>query len=119
MNKINFTREQWRQRLTPEQYRILRREGTERAFSRFLHDKKDKGLYKCAGCGTPLFTSDMKFDSGTGWPFMATPVCSININYPFQWSPAAWSIRITGAVERAFSCVRHISDQLREKYKYK
>jgi len=68
MNKVNLKNEQWRQRLTPEQYRILRKEGTERAFTSPLHASKEKGLFKCAGCGTPLFTSDMKYDSGTGWP---------------------------------------------------
>lgn len=68
MKTINRTENEWRQRLTPEQYRILRKEGTERAFSSPLHDDKGKGVYKCAGCGTPLFTSEMKFDSGTGWP---------------------------------------------------
>jgi peptide-methionine (R)-S-oxide reductase len=68
MKKINHTENEWRQRLAPEQYRILRKEGTERPFSSPLHDEKEKGVYKCAGCGTPLFTSDMKFDSGTGWP---------------------------------------------------
>jgi len=76
MKKIIHTKEQWRQRLTAEQYRVLRKEGTERAFSSNLHDKKEKGVYKCVGCGTPLFTSDMKFDSGTGWPsfFETLPV---------------------------------------------
>jgi peptide-methionine (R)-S-oxide reductase len=68
MEKIEFTEDEWRQRLTPEQYRILRKEGTERAFTSTLHEKKDRGVYKCAGCGTPVFTSDMKFESGTGWP---------------------------------------------------
>jgi peptide-methionine (R)-S-oxide reductase len=68
MKKINHTENEWRQRLTPEQHRILHKEGTERAFGSPLYDKKEKGVYKCAGCGTPLFTSDMKFDSGTGWP---------------------------------------------------
>jgi peptide-methionine (R)-S-oxide reductase len=68
MKKPELSEDEWRQRLTPEQYRILRKEGTERAFSSPLHAKKDKGVYKCAGCGTPLFTSDMKFESGTGWP---------------------------------------------------
>jgi peptide-methionine (R)-S-oxide reductase len=68
MKKINLTEDEWRQRLTPDQYRILRKEGTERAFTSTLHEKKDRGVYKCAGCGTPLFTSDMKFESGTGWP---------------------------------------------------
>ncbi|MGD9363436.1 MAG: peptide-methionine (R)-S-oxide reductase MsrB [Desulfobacterales bacterium] len=68
MRKINLTDDEWRQKLTREQYRILRKEGTERAFSSPLHAIKDKGIYKCAGCGTPLFTSDMKYNSGTGWP---------------------------------------------------
>lgn len=68
MTKVIHNKEEWRQRLTPEQFRILRKEGTERAFTSPLHAQKDKGIYKCAGCGTPLFTSEMKFDSGTGWP---------------------------------------------------
>ena len=68
MKKVDLTEDEWRQRLTPEQFRILRKEGTERAFTSPLHENKENGVYKCAGCGTPLFTSNMKFDSGTGWP---------------------------------------------------
>jgi len=68
MKKIDLTKDEWRERLTPEQYRILRKNGTERAFASPLHADKRKGIYKCAGCGTPLFTSDQKYDSGTGWP---------------------------------------------------
>ena len=68
MKNLDLSKEEWRKRLTPEQYKILRQEGTERAFTSPLHEEKRKGLYKCAGCGTPLFTSEMKFDSGTGWP---------------------------------------------------
>ena len=59
---------QWRQRLTPAQYHVLREEGTERAFSSPLDREKRKGVFHCAGCELPLFTSEMKFDSGTGWP---------------------------------------------------
>ena len=59
---------QWKQELTPEQYLVLRREGTERAFTSPLNNEYRKGKFVCAGCGTPLFSSDMKFDSGTGWP---------------------------------------------------
>jgi peptide-methionine (R)-S-oxide reductase len=68
MKKVDLTEEEWRQRLAPDQFRILRDEGTERPFTSPLHAQKGKGVYKCAGCGTPLFASEMKYDSGTGWP---------------------------------------------------
>ena len=62
------TEEQWRARLTPEQYAIARQGGTEPAFSGAYWDTKDPGAYRCVGCGVELFRSDQKFDSGTGWP---------------------------------------------------
>ncbi|HYE95929.1 MAG TPA: peptide-methionine (R)-S-oxide reductase MsrB [Rubricoccaceae bacterium] len=62
------TDEEWRARLTPEQYRVLREKGTEPAFTGTYNDVKERGVYRCAGCGTPLFTSDEKYDSGSGWP---------------------------------------------------
>ena len=67
--------EEWRSLLTPEQYRVLRHEATERAGTSPLNHEKRSGTYVCAGCGQPLFRSDMKFDSGTGWPsfFTALP----------------------------------------------
>ena len=68
MKQVDLTEEEWRQRLDPDQFRILRDEGTERPFTSPLHAQKGKGVYKCAGCGTPLFASEMKYDSGTGWP---------------------------------------------------
>lgn len=58
----------WKKKLTPEQYNILREKGTEPAFSGKYHDSKDKGIFKCAGCGQELFSSETKFDSGSGWP---------------------------------------------------
>lgn len=66
--QINKTEEDWEKELTPKQYEILRQKGTERAFTGEYHDKKDEGMYVCAGCGTQLFSSTTKFDSGTGWP---------------------------------------------------
>ena len=72
MSRIEKTDEQWRAELGPDAYRVLRHEATERAGTSPLNDEKRKGTYVCAGCGTPLFTSDMKFDSGTGWPSFFT-----------------------------------------------
>lgn len=71
--------EEWRRQLTPEQYRIAREKGTERAFTGAYHDSKEPGLYRCACCGTELFRSDAKFDSGTGWPSFTRPVANENV----------------------------------------
>jgi peptide-methionine (R)-S-oxide reductase len=62
------TEEEWRERLTPEQFEILRNKGTERAFTGEYAFTKDDGVYRCAGCGAELFSSDTKYDSGSGWP---------------------------------------------------
>ena len=64
----NLSNEEWKNRLSPESYYILREEGTERAFSSQLNNEKRKGIFHCAGCDLPLFSSDTKYDSGTGWP---------------------------------------------------
>jgi len=75
IGRLELSDAQWRQRLTRQQYEVLRREGTERAFSSPLDGEKRSGTYHCVGCDLALFTSDMKFDSGTGWPsfFAALP----------------------------------------------
>jgi peptide-methionine (R)-S-oxide reductase len=65
---VELSEEQWRERLDPERYRILRGAGTEPAFTGAYWDAKERGVYRCAGCHTALFTSDAKYDSGTGWP---------------------------------------------------
>jgi len=74
MQKIAKLDAAWRQELTPEQYHILREKGTERAFTGVYWDDHTPGLYRCAACGNPLFSSDTKFDSGTGWPSFTSPV---------------------------------------------
>ena len=70
---------EWKQRLTPEQYEILRRHGTERPFTGEYVDVKADGTYHCAGCGAELFSSDTKFDSGTGWPSFYEPAVAENV----------------------------------------
>ena len=72
-NKVIKSDEQWREELTPEQYEVTRRGGTERAFTGPYVNEKGEGTYKCVGCGTELFSSGTKFDSGTGWPSFTEP----------------------------------------------
>jgi peptide-methionine (R)-S-oxide reductase len=66
--KLQKTEQEWRQQLDPEQYRICREKGTERAFTGEYYNNHDKGIYRCICCGEPLFLSDQKYDSGSGWP---------------------------------------------------
>ena len=73
MPKIEKTDAEWRAELTPEQYRILRQKGTEAPFTNEYDHVFEPGTYRCAGCGTPLFSSDAKFESGTGWPSFTQP----------------------------------------------
>jgi len=79
MEKVSKTEQEWREELSPEQYEVLRGKGTERPFSGKYVDAKDDGTYKCAACGTELFDSDTKFDSGTGWPSFTDPKNTENI----------------------------------------
>ncbi len=78
-DKIQKTDAEWRQVLTPEQYRIMRQKGTEGAFTGQYWNNKDEGVYRCTGCGTPRFSSQTKFESGSGWPSFYAPVEQDNV----------------------------------------
>jgi peptide-methionine (R)-S-oxide reductase len=73
-DKVQKSEAEWRQELTPEQYQVLREKGTERAFTGQYWNNHEPGVYRCAACGTELFSSETKFDSGTGWPSFTVPL---------------------------------------------
>src|SRR5665647_3607469 len=99
VDKISHTDEEWRKLLTPEEYHMLMEEGTEPPFQNKYHDNKKKGTYTCAGCELELFSSDTKFDSGTGWPSF--------------WAPIAPDHVVTKA-DRSYGCLLYTSPSPRD-----
>ena len=79
MEKVDKSEEEWRKQLTPEQYRVMREKGTERPFTGDYYKTRDKGMYVCAGCGNPLFSSDTKYESGSGWPSFYQPLTEASV----------------------------------------
>lgn len=92
MEKVTKNEEQWQQELTPEQYHVLREKGTERPFTGELLNNHKEGVYKCAACGAELFSSDAKFDSGSGWPSFYEPLNAGNIE---EESDSSYGMRRT------------------------
>ena len=101
--RVTRTDAEWRAKLTPEQYRVARQHGTERAFTGPHWDEKGEGLYRCVGCGQPLFASDTKFDSGTGWPSFWAPVADGAVS---EHSDRSWLMRRTEI--RCSNCDSHL-----------
>ena len=90
LGKIVKSDELWREQLTPEQYRVARKHGTERAFSGPFQDEKRPGLYACVCCGAPLFDAAAKYESGTGWPSFFQPINAAAVDEHVDWS---WLMR--------------------------
>ena len=86
MNQIPKSEQEWKKKLTPEKYNVLREKGTEMPFTGKLLHNKGKGMYVCAGCGAELFSSDTKFDSGTGWPSFDKPENRENVELKTDFS---------------------------------
>lgn len=103
MNKITKTDEEWRRELTPEQYRVARKHGTERPFTGPNWDQKASGLYSCVCCDAPLFRSETKFDSGTGWPSYFAPVSSTAVS---ELEDRSWFMRRVEV--RCATCDAHL-----------
>lgn len=86
MDKVIKSEEEWKKQLTPEQFRVSREKGTERAFTGKYWNNHEKGIYRCVCCGNELFNSDTKFDSGTGWPSFSEPMASDRVSEEDDWS---------------------------------
>jgi peptide-methionine (R)-S-oxide reductase len=105
--KVNKTDAEWRKLLTAEQYRVLRTEGTEIAFTGKYWNTHAKGTYVCAACGLPLFSSDTKFDSGTGWPSFWQPIAASHVH---ENTDTTYGIRIEVECARCGGHLGHVFD---------
>lgn len=103
-----MTEEDWKNKLTPEQYEVCRNKATEIPFSGKYYYSKDKGVYKCVCCGNELFKSDTKFDSGTGWPSFFDPIKQDNVDYHSDYSYGMERIEIT--CKKCGSHLGHVFD---------
>ncbi len=87
--KLYLSEHEWKEHLTPEEFQVLRKKKTEEAFNNAYYNFDNAGIYRCAGCDLPLFSSTTKFDNGLGWPCFSEPICSENIENVKSWNPFA------------------------------
>ncbi|HEY0867137.1 MAG TPA: peptide-methionine (R)-S-oxide reductase MsrB [Fimbriimonas sp.] len=107
-DKVVRTNAEWKKRLTPEQFRILRTQGTEAAFCGLFYDHKKPGTYVCAGCDLPLFAADAKFDSGTGWPSFYKPIAK-DATWT-RWDRSHGMVRVEVLCARCDGHLGHVFD---------
>ena len=108
LEKLPANEEEWRQRLSPEEYAVLRQAGTERAFSGQYVDNEDDGIYRCGACGNPLFDSGKKFHSGTGWPSFTEAVSPQSVELVEDASHGM--VRVEARCARCHSHLGHVFD---------
>jgi peptide-methionine (R)-S-oxide reductase len=106
LERLEKSEGEWREVLTEEQFRVTRKQGTERAFSGALWDNKAEGVYRCVACGTDLFLSTTKFDSGTGWPSFTQPVHEANVGT--QKDRSLWTVRTEVHCSRCGAHLGHV-----------
>lgn len=108
ITKVTKTNEEWKQILTPEQYTVTREKGTERPFSSPLNEIHERGIFECVACGLPLFSSEAKFDSGTGWPSFYEPIAKENVREEVDSS--LWMTRTEALCARCDAHLGHVFD---------
>jgi peptide-methionine (R)-S-oxide reductase len=108
VEKVTKTDAEWKQILTPEQYKITREKGTERPFSSPLNEIHEKGTFECVACGLPLFSSKAKFDSGTGWPSFYEPIDKENVRE--ETDKSLWATRTEVLCARCDAHLGHVFD---------
>lgn len=104
----NLSEEEWKKRLTPEQFHVMREQGTEEAFNNKYWDNHAEGTYVCAACALPLYSSKMKYDSGTGWPSFWAPIDQSNLYLQEDWKLI--SMRVEVLCHRCASHLGHVFD---------